>query len=428
MARERSREGPSDPVSRRALASWCLFDWANSAFPTVITTFVFAAYFTEAVAPDKESGTAAWGYALSLSGLAVAVASPIAGAIADHAGARKPWLFVFSVLSILTAAGLWFVRPDASSVVLALVLFAAGSFAFEMASVFYNAMLPEIAPKGMIGRISGWGWGLGYAGGLGCLVAALVLVKAEPPLFGLDPAAAEPVRATAILVAVWFAAFSLPLFLSVPDRPAEGIGVFESARRGLATLAETIKGVRTHGGAVRFLVAHMIYADGLNTLFAFGGIYAAGTFGMTFSELVIFGIATNVTAGAGAALFAWVDDWIGPKRTILIALAGLFVCGTALLLVESKAAFWAFALPLGIFVGPAQAASRSLMAHLAPAEIRTEMFGLFALSGKATAFIGPALLAWVTALYASQRAGMATVLAFFAAGAALLALVPDVRR
>ncbi|MSO92292.1 MAG: MFS transporter [Rhodospirillales bacterium] len=428
MAAEQPGAGPSGGASRPALFSWCLFDWANSAFPTVVTTFVFAAYFTEAVAPDTASGTAAWGYALSLSGLAVAVLSPIAGAITDHGGRRKPWLFVFSALSILAAAGLWFVRPDASSVVLALVLVGVGSFAFEMATVFYNAMLPEIAPKGMIGRISGWGWGLGYAGGLGCLVVALVLVKAEPPLFGLDAAAAEPVRATALLVALWFAVFGLPLFLFTPDRPAYGLSLIESARRGLATLGRTVKNVRAHGGVVRFLVAHMVYADGLNTLFAFGGIYAAGTFGMDFSELVLFGIATNVTAGAGAALFAWVDDWIGPKRTIMIALFGLLICGAALIMVESKAMFWIFALPLGIFVGPAQAASRSLMAHLAPAEIRTEMFGLFALSGKATAFVGPALLGWVTVLYASQRAGMATVLVFFAAGIALMAKVPDVRR
>ena len=172
----------------------------------------------------------------------------------------------------------------------------------------------------------------------------------------------------------------------------------------------------------------MIYTDGLNTLFAFGGIYAAGCFGMDFSELILFGIAINVTAGLGAAGFAWIDDRIGPKRTIQIAVIGLTVLGGALVLVEGKTLFWVFALPLGIFGGPAQAASRSLMAHMAPAEIRTEMFGLYALSGKATAFMGPALLAWVTVAFGSQRAGMATILVFFVVGLVILSSVPDRRR
>ncbi len=191
---------------------------------------------------------------------------------------------------------------------------------------------------------------------------------------------------------------------------------------------ETNRRVRNNRHIVRFLVAHMMYAEGLNTLFAFGGIYAAGTFGMEFDELILFGIAINLTAGLGAAAFAWVDDWIGPKRTILIAVSALAVLGLVLVLVEGKALFWMVALPLGIFVGPAQAASRSFMARLAPPEMTTEMFGLFALSGKATAFLGPALLAWVTVTFQSQRAGMATILVFLLVGLALLLGVPDRRR
>ena len=172
----------------------------------------------------------------------------------------------------------------------------------------------------------------------------------------------------------------------------------------------------------------MIYTDGLNTLFAFGGIYAAGTFGMDFSELIIFGIGMNVTAGLGAALFAWIDDWIGPKRTILIAVTALTLFGGALLFVQSKTFFWVFGLPLGIFIGPAQAASRSMMARLAPPRLRAEMFGLYALSGKATAFLGPVALAWVTTYAGSQRAGMATILIFFIIGMALLWPISDCRR
>ncbi len=256
----------------------------------------------------------------------------------------------------------------------------------------------------------------------------MALVQAETPVFGLDKDKAEHLRATGPLVAAWFAVFAVPFFLWTPDRPSRGLAVGTAFRRGLTTLIDTLRRVRDYRHIARFLLAHMMYAEGLNTLFAFGGIYAAGTFGMDFDELILFGIAINLTAGLGAAVFAWVDDWIGPKRTIQIAVASLGVLGLVLVLVEGKALFWTFALPLGIFVGPAQAASRSLMARLAPEEIRTEMFGLFALSGKATAFLGPALLAWVTVVLQSQRAGMATIMVFFVIGLALLAGVPDQRR
>ncbi|MDA1089151.1 MAG: MFS transporter [Proteobacteria bacterium] len=416
-------------TQRRGIAAWCFYDWANSAFPTVITTFVFAAYFTKAIAADEITGTAQWGYAISLSGLAVAVVAPLLGAVADFGGRRKPWIFAFTVICAVATALLWQAKPDVSFVFLALVLTAVANFAFEMAMVFYNAMLPDLASKDRIGRVSGWGWGLGYGGGLACLGLALVaLVEAETPVFGLDKGQAEHLRATGPMVAMWIMVFAVPLFVWTPDRPSRGLRIGDAFRKGSSSLIDTLRRIREHKDIVRYLIARMIYTDGLNTLFAFGGIYAAGSFGMDFSELILFGIAINVTAGLGAAGFAWIDDRIGPKRTIQIAVIGLTVLGGALVVVEGKTLFWALALPLGIFVGPAQAASRSLMAHLAPAEIRTKMFGLYALSGKATAFIGPALLAWVTVASGSQRAGMATILVFFVVGLGLLSGVPDRRR
>ena len=419
---------PATPASRWGGFSWCLYDWANSAFPTVITTFVFSAYFIKAIAADEISGTSQWGWALSLSGLAVAVAAPLLGAIADFGGRRKPWIFAFTVLCAALTGLLWNARPDAAFVLLALVLAGGANFAFEMAMVFYNAMLPDLTTQSRIGRLSGWGWGLGYAGGLACLGLALVaLVDAETPVFGLDKETSEHLRAMGPMVALWMVVFAVPLFLWTPDRPARAIAPIAAVRQGWSALIGTLSRVRDFRPVVRYLFARMLYTDGLNTLFAFGGIYAAGTFGMDFSELIIFGIAINVTAGLGAAGFAWVDDWIGPKRTIQIAVTGLIVMGGALVLVEGKTLFWVFALPLGIFVGPAQAASRSMMAHMAPADMRTEMFGLYALSGKATAFLGPALLAWVTVAFDSQRAGMATILVFLAVGLAVLAGVPDLR-
>lgn len=412
----------------RGIAAWCFYDWANSAFSAVISTFVFATYFTQDVVQDATHGTALWSLSVTISALVVAALSPPLGAIADASGRRKPWLFAFTSVSVAACFLLWFVRPDAAYIVLALVLYGIGNAGFEFGTVFYNAMLADIAPPSKIGRISGWGWGLGYAGGLVCLVVILLFfVQAATPLFGLDKAQAEHVRAAGPISALWFALFAIPIFLWTPDAPKKRTG-FAAVKRGLADFTQSLRHLRRHGNVLRYLVAHMVYTDGLNTLFAFGGIYAAGTFHMDIAEVTLFGIALNITAGLGAASFAWIDDWIGAKKTVSIALAALIALSTAILLTHDKNLFWALALALGCFFGPAQAASRSLMARLAPPEVRTEMFGLFAFSGKATAFVGPFLLGTVTLAAGSQRAGLATVLLFFIAGLILLGFVREPER
>ena len=415
--------------NRRAIAAWCLYDFGNSAFPTVIITFLFSAYVARAVAPDINSGTAAWGHALTLSGFAVAIMSPIVGAIADAGGRRKPWVAVLSAIAVLATALLWFVEPEPSSLTYALIAVAIGSFGFELALVFYNAMLLDVAPPRLIGRVSGWGWAAGYAGGLVCLAVALLgFVRADPPPFGLDVDAAEHVRAVGPLVAIWFAVFALPLFLVVPDRASTGRNLFVAGVEGVRNLWATLKQVRHHRNAARFLLAQMLYLDGLHTLFVFGGIYAAGSFGMGFDEILIFGVALNVASGIGAVAFSWVDDWLGSKPTITIGLVALILLGIAILLVGEKTWFFVLAIGIGAFLGPVQAASRSLMAHLAPPELTTQFFGLAALAGKATAFIGPLLVAWLTLGFDSQRAGMATIPLLLAVGLAILLTVKAARR
>jgi UMF1 family MFS transporter len=356
--------------------------------------------------------------------------SPVLGAIADQNGRRKPWVAAFSLVCIAATALLWFVKPDPAFVLFALVCLALGNFAFEFAVVFYNAMLnDDLVPPHRLGRLSGWGWGTGYAGGLVCLVIVLVgFVSADPPWFGLGKEEAAHVRIAGPIAALWFAAFAWPLFVVTPDQPGRGIAPMAAIRRGLGTVAGTLRNLRNYRNVARYLLAHMIYTDGLNTLFAFGGIYAAGEFGMAMEEVIWFGIALNLTAGLGAFGFAWIDDWIGAKRTITIALVGLIVTGIAILLTHDKTVFWALGMALGTFFGPAQAASRSLMARLAPLGMQAEMFGLHALSGKATAFIGPALFGWATVSFGTQRAGMASVLLFLALGAVLLWTVQEPRR
>lgn len=431
QAPERAANGGGGiaPEPRRALLAWCFFDWANSPFPTIIVTFVFSAYYASAVAASPTAGTAEWAQAMAISGVVIAILSPVFGAIADQCGARKPWLACFSALCMVATALLWFVRPDPAYALLALILFSVANTGFEIGAVFYNAMLPDLADERRIGRWSGWGWGIGYAGGLVCLVVALVVfVQNDPPIFGLDKTSAEPVRAIGPLVAVWLALFAAPIFFLAPDRARTGLSIRQAVGDGLRAIYMTARNMRRHGNIGRFMLARLFYTDGLNTLFAFGGIYAAGAFGMSVAEIIQFGIAMNLTAGLGAALFAWVDDRIGAKKTILIALIGMIGFGVPLLLAEEKLWFWILALGLGTFMGPAQAASRSLMARLAPKEASNEMFGLFALSGRITGFLGPALLAWATLHFESQRAGMATVMGFLLIGLVLLTLVREKRR
>jgi UMF1 family MFS transporter len=410
-------------MNRKAVA-WAFYDWANSAFPTVVSTFVIAAYFAKGIAPDEATGQAQWGWMQSAAGLCIAILSPVLGAIADAGGRRRAMLALFTLLTAIATAAIWFAKPDPSYALYALACVALATIGFELGTVFYNSMLPEVAPRDRTGRISGLAWGLGYAGGLACLAVALVvLVQPDPSPLGLDRGQAEHVRATALLVAAWLLAFSWPVLLALPDPPGRKPGWGEAAAKGLAEIRGLLRSLPTQPVLTRFLIARLFYTDGLNTLFAFGAIYAAGVFGMGFEKILLFGIAMNVAAGLGAAGFALIEDRVGSRRMVLLALAAIVTLGVPLLLTDQERWFWILALSLGLFFGPAQAASRAFMARLAPAEEASAWFGLFALSGRVTGFLGPLALATVTAITDSQRLGMATVLVFLAIGAAILATV-----
>lgn len=409
------------------LFSWALYDWANSAFFAVIQTFVFATYFVQSVAENTTIGSTLWGNTIGAAGIFIAVCAPFMGAFADQLGRRKPWIAYFSLLCIAATAALWFVGPSSDFIWLALVLVFLGTVGSEFAIIYYNAMLPDITSQDRMGRWSGWAWGLGYAGGLVCLIVALfVFVDVESPPFGLARESAQHVRATFVLVAVWYALFSIPLFLYTPDKPHTGRTLKNAAISGWKQLKTSIANVRRYKPIVRFLIARMIFIDGLATVFAFGGIYAAGTFDMTERDVLLFGIGLNLTAGIGAGLFAWIDDLMGSRNTMLISLLGLIITTSAVLLVTSNVMFWVFGLTLGIFVGPVQAASRTYMGRIAPAELRNQMFGLMALSGKVTAFAGPLLVGWLTYIADSQRIGMSVIVVLFIAGFIVLLGVPKI--
>ncbi|WP_421993577.1 MFS transporter [Roseococcus sp.] len=409
-------------MTRREWA-WSSYDWANSAFPTVVSTFVIAAYFTKGIAPDPVTGQVMWGWMQALVGLSIGLLSPLLGAIADAGGRRRAMLLITTLLTAFFTAGIWFALPEPGYAMWALLCVGLGTLCFELGTVFYNAMLTEVTTPARLGRISGIGWALGYAGGLACLVLCLILlVQPDPAHFGLDRDKAEHVRATALVVGGWLLLFGWPVLIAVPDAAArQPWGV--AARDGLAELGRVLRQLPHQPAVMRFILARFFYTDGLNVLFAFGAVFAAGVFQMGFEEILLFGIALNVTGGIGAFSGGWVEERLGARTTVLIALVALMTLGAGMLLVETKSAFWMLGVMLGLFFGPAQAASRSLMAHLAPKGEVAAYFGLYALSGRATGFIGPAALAMVTSLFGSQHAGMAVVLVMLGIGAAILATV-----
>ncbi|TPW24520.1 MFS transporter [Marinobacter nauticus] len=425
MAMRFQTEPFNGPENKRALWSWALYDWANSAFFTIILTFVFAQYFSVSVIQDEVAGTRAWGNIVGIAGVVIAILAPILGAIADQSGRRKPWLISFTLLCVISSAMLWTVTPDQSQFWTAALWVGLGTLGAEFAFIFYNSMLPDLARPERTGRWSGWAWGLGYVGGIASLVVALYgFIEADGTFFNLDRDAAEHVRATFVLVAVWYLVFALPAFFFIPDRPSTGLSLGAATRAGLAQLKQSIAHVRQYRDIVRFLIARMLYTDGLATIFTFGGVYAAGTFNMSPTEVLQFAIALNVTAGLGALGFAWIDDALGGRNTILLSLMGLGCSAFAILVVDGATAFWIWGMILGIFVGPLQSASRSHLARVAPPHLQTQMFGLFAFSGKATAFAGPLLVGWVTSVTDSQRWGMSTILLFLLIGFVLMLKVP----
>jgi UMF1 family MFS transporter len=308
----------------------------------------------------------------------------------------------------------------------ALTLVVIANIGFEFGEVFYNAFLADVAPPERIGRVSGYGWGLGYIGGLLALGLALVMfVQPDVPWFGFSTEAGENIRATNLLVAAWFGCFSLPLFLFVAEdrsRVSAAGRIFADTAR---QLAGTFRELRRYRQIVRFLVARLFYNDGLVTIYAFGGIYAAETFGFTLEDVLIFGIALNLSAGTGALLMGHLDDWIGGKRTIIVSLLGLITATVVAVLARSPQMFWVAGILTGIFFGPNQAASRSLMGRFVPPHAENEFFGFFAFSGKLTAFIGPFLLGIITQLTGSQRLGVSVVLGLFVLGLIVLMTVDE---
>lgn len=408
-------------ASPQGLFSWALYDWANSAFFVMIQTFIFAAYFTSSIAENETTGTAQWGFTIGLAGFAIAILAPILGSIADVGGPRKPWVYFFAGISIISTSLLWFAEPNIDFLMYALILAFLGTVGAELSLIFYNAMLPDLAPPDKIGRWSGWGWSLGFAGGIVCLVVGyFVLFLNGASLFGLDESMAQHTRSTFLFTGIWYAIFMIPFILKTSDAPSKKKSNAQAIKDGFSSLGNGLRMLRKQVNIFRFLVARLFYNDALVTIFAMGGVYAAGSFGFTTADIFYFGIALNLTAGLGSYGFAWLDDKSGSKKTIMISLIGLIIPVIAVIFVQSVFWFWIWGLLLGVFVGPVQAASRTLMGRMAPEEQRNQMYGLFALSGKVTSFAGPMLVGWITLIMDNQRWGMGVILVMLVIGLVLM--------
>lgn len=412
-------------TSKKTIWAWSLYDFANSAFTTIIVTFVYATFFVKGIAPDENVGTDLWSTGITISAIIVALFSPFLGAVADKGGYRKRFLGIATVICILASFALYF--PQEGQVYFALTVFIIANVAFEMANVFYNAFLPNIAPLEKIGRISGNGWALGYVGGLLCMIVGLfILIQPDPPLLGLNTDTDQHIRATNLLVAAWFAIFSIPMFLWVKDRKVEHAPPAAELMRGAwADLKRVFNEIKTYRQVFRLLVARLIYNDGLITVFGFGGLYAGVVFGFTMDKIIIFGIVLNVSAGIGAYALGHLDDRLGGKTTIMISLVGLIAATLLAVLTRSESWFWVAGIGIGLLAGPNQAASRSLLGRFTPPNHENEFYGFFAFSGKFTAFLGPFLLGKMTLLFDNMRYGIAVVLILFLAGAILLLRVDE---
>lgn len=412
-------------MQKKTIGCWALYDFANSAFTTLVITFIYATYFTKNIAPDVISGTVLWSRAISISMVFTALLAPIFGAIADVSKNRKFFLFLFTGICILFTGLLYF--PVQGQVLESLILLVIANLSFELANVFYNSYLPDISPAHKIGRISGYGWALGYVGGLiAMIIAMIVFINPEQAWFGLSRESGEHIRACNLFVALWYAIFSLPMFFYVRDpKPQTDLPKQNILRSSFGQLKQTFQKLKKYKQITIFLLARLFYNDGLVTLFAFGAIYATGTLDFSMEEVMIFGIILNITAGIGAFVMGYFDDWLGGKKIIQLSLVLLIVATILAIMSTSKTAFWIAGILVGLCSGPTQSASRSFMGRLVPRGKVNEFFGFFALSGKLTSFLGPLFFGLMTKFFHSQRAGISIILFFFILGLFFLHYVDE---
>lgn len=429
-------------TNKKAIRGWMMYDWASQPFHTLLVTFIFAPYFTSHVASDPVSGQAAWGMMLTLAGFTIAISAPILGAIADSAGPRKPWIAAWSLVLIASTATLWLSVPGMEDPTIILIAFGLGLIAVEITFVFSNAYMPELVPEEDLGRISGNGWALGYLGGFVTVILVLALLAESSngktflgldPIFGLNPAEFEGTRAVGPLTAIWYGIFIIPFFLWVPEVPKKAALSISTAMKSLMNSISTLP---QKPSLLAYLGSSMFYRDGLNGLYMFGGIYAAGVLGWQTAQLGVFGLIALVAGALGAFVGGRADKAFGSRRVIAFSILVLILTSMLTILTTRTHVygfpvaegsslpdilFYVYGSLIGAFGASLQAASRTMMVYQVEDKAHmTEYFGLYALSGKATAFIAPFSIGLMTAVTGSQGLGISPVIVLFLIGLILL--------
>ncbi|MBM7049108.1 MULTISPECIES: MFS transporter [Rhizobium] len=442
-------------VPARGIWGWMFFDWAAQPFFTVVTTFIFGPYFVARLTSDPVSAQTTWSNMATISSVIIALLSPVLGSIADQSGARKPWIAFFAVIKIASLFCLWGAAPG-SPLIYPVIFMILASISAEFSIVFNDSMMPRLVGKDDVGKLSNAAWGLGYLGGMIVLITVVALLAGNPqtgrtifglmPLFGLDATLGEDARITGPISAVWYFLFILPMFFFTPDA-ARGLPLRAAVRSGLRELRTTLGELKRRRGISLFLIARMVYQDGVNGLLILGGTFAAGMFGWATIEIGIYGIILNVIAIFGCFAASYVDRWLGSKITVVISLTLLLVAtfgiistgpgftlfglvplstvstgslfGTA-----AEKAYIGYGLLIGIAFGPVQASSRSYLARSVSLAEAGRYFGIYALSGRATSFMATLFFSLVTYWSGSARLGMATLVIFLAGGLLLLLPTP----
>jgi UMF1 family MFS transporter len=429
------------PASKLAQFSWALCDASRVPYNVLVNIFVFSAYYTSAVSPNAVEGQARWSFITAAGAIIVALTAPVLGAIADAGGRRKPWLAATYVIGVPAMMLLWFATPGMTSglvfISIAVIL---GNLFYEYSQIFANAMLPNVVPPERIGFLSGAGLAVGNLAGIVLFCFFLFAWSWNPaPLFGLDLGQHEPERAVGILAGIWAILFCLPLFFFTPDSPGTSRTLGQAVSHGIGSLVETIRKIRNYRNVATFLVARVLFYEGFIVLMLFTGVFASGILKWTSTMLIVQGLANSVAAAIAGFFAGWLDTRIGSKAATIFFVVGCLVANVVLCSVTTDTVFFVHIDPAasstgGLFptlpdkvflvtqcsiafvVTGGLATGRSLMAKISPRSMLNEFFGLFAMSGTATSFIGPALIGVLTLAFQSQRVGVAVGLFFLAAG------------
>ena len=401
----------------KKILNFALYDFANSAFTTIVITFIFSTYFAKQIAPNPILGQSYWGWAIGTTGILVAIIGPILGSIADKKNYTELFIKLFTIMCISLTALLWFSKPSEKYLLFTLIIVASANFFYELSLIFYNSILKRIAEPSDLGKSSGFSFALGYIGGILILIICIkIFIDNDVLPFGLSKENSENIRATSIVVAIWYLVFSIPFLFSLKKKINNKIEVSSNNIKKIKDLIWN-NGLNNLG---KFLIARMLYADGLNAIIVMGGIFAVGVFKLEIKDLLVLSILMNITAFIGAIVGGYANDKFTSKSVIIFSLLGLIFSSTIILVIKAQLLFLVFAAINGFFIGPIQSASRVFITKSIDENNQASGFGLFALSGKLTSFIGPLLVSTITYISNSQRIGFSSAIILLLIGLIIL--------